>query len=67
MPRSPKTAKAAIHARRFAIFEGLCERVEINVSADEFVGLYWEVGLWQHGIVILTKLTILNVEVCEFC
>jgi hypothetical protein len=49
------------------VLKRLCERVEMDPSADEFVGLYGEIGLWQHGIVILTKLTILNVEVCEFC
>ena len=45
----------------------LCERVEMDPSADEFVRLYGEIWLWKHEIVILTELTILNVEVCEFC
>jgi len=38
----------------------------VNSSANEFVRFYGKIGLWKHGNLILTKLTILNVEHCEF-
>jgi hypothetical protein len=66
VPQSPRTAKDSILPVR-AVSERFGEGLEIRFSTDELVRAYWKVRLWQHGIVILTKLTILNVEVCEFC
>lgn len=39
----------------------------MSLPANEFIGLYGKIGLWKHGNLKLTKLTMLNVDLREFC
>jgi hypothetical protein len=43
------------------VLEGLGEVIEVVFSTDELGWVYWKVGLWKHGVALLTELTKLKV------
>lgn len=47
--------------------ERIPKRIQMNLPANEFIGLYGKIWLWKHANLKLAKFTILNVELCEFC